>query len=67
VGLSDWELRPADDSYYAERTTYLRQGDLFQDVPLGYPWPAMIHLKYKLAALYSGSLFSHEDFEDTVG
>ncbi len=29
--------------------------------------PAAIHLKYKLAALYSGSLFSHEDFEDTVG
>jgi len=39
VALSDWEARPPDDSYYAERTSYVRQGDLFQDVPLGYPWP----------------------------
>jgi hypothetical protein len=39
VALSDWEPRPPDDSYYAERTSYVRQGDLFQDVPLGYPWP----------------------------
>jgi hypothetical protein len=39
VALSDWETRPPDDSYYAERTSYVRQGDLFQDVPLGYPWP----------------------------
>lgn len=37
--LSDWEARPPDESYYAERTSYVRQGDLFQDVPLGYPWP----------------------------
>ncbi len=37
MALSDWE--PSDDSYYAERTSYVRQGDLFQDVPLGYPWP----------------------------
>jgi hypothetical protein len=39
VALSDWEPRPPDDLYYAERTSYVRQGDLFQDVPLGYPWP----------------------------
>jgi len=39
VALSDWEPRPPDDSYYADRTSYVRQGDLFQDVPLGYPWP----------------------------
>jgi hypothetical protein len=39
VALSDWEPRPPDDSYYEERTSYVRQGDLFQDVPLGYPWP----------------------------
>jgi hypothetical protein len=39
VALSDWELRPNDDSYYEDRTPYVRQGDLFQDVPLGYPWP----------------------------
>jgi len=29
--------------------------------------PAAVHLKYKLAALYGGSLFSHEDFEDSIG
>jgi hypothetical protein len=39
VALSDWEPRPPDDSYYEERTSYVRQGDLFRDVPLGYPWP----------------------------
>lgn len=39
MALSDWELRPPDDAYYEERTPYARQGDLFQDVPLGYPWP----------------------------
>lgn len=39
MALSDWEPRPPDDSYYADRTSYVRQGDLFQDVPLGYPWP----------------------------
>jgi hypothetical protein len=35
----DWELRPADAAYYADRTGYVRQGDLFSGVPLGYPWP----------------------------
>jgi hypothetical protein len=39
VALSDWEPRPPNDSYYEDRTSYVRQGDLFQDVPLGYPWP----------------------------
>lgn len=45
MALSDWEPRPPDDSYYADRTPYVRQGDLFQDVPLAYPWPpeAMSH------------------------
>jgi hypothetical protein len=40
VALTDWELRPADDAYYSERTDYVRQGDLFREVPLGYAWPA---------------------------
>lgn len=35
----DWELRPDDADYYASRTDYLRQGDIFCDVPLGYPFP----------------------------
>ena len=39
MAISDWEPRPHDDSYFAERTDYVRQGDLFRDVPLGYPWP----------------------------
>lgn len=39
MALSDWEPRPPDDSYYEERTSYVRQGDIFRDVPLGYPWP----------------------------
>lgn len=39
MALSDWEPRPADADYYASRTTYVRQGDIFRDVPLGYPWP----------------------------
>jgi hypothetical protein len=39
VALSDWEPRPPDNDYFAERTDYVRMGDLFQDVPLGYPWP----------------------------
>jgi hypothetical protein len=39
VALSNWELRPSDDVYYAQRTDYVRQGDLFREVPLGYPWP----------------------------
>lgn len=39
MALTDWEPRPADGGYYAERTSYVRQGDLFRDVPLGYPWP----------------------------
>ena len=29
--------------------------------------PAAVHLKYKLTALYGGSLFSHADFEDSIG
>lgn len=33
------EPRPADEHYYAERTTWLRQGDLFTEVPLGFPFP----------------------------
>jgi hypothetical protein len=40
VALADWEPRPPDNAYYAERTPYLRQGDVFRDVPLGYPFPA---------------------------
>ncbi len=28
---------------------------------------AAIHLKYKLCALWSGELFSHDDFEDKIG
>ena len=39
MALSDWEPRPPDGEYYADRTDYARQGDLFRDVPLGYPWP----------------------------
>jgi hypothetical protein len=39
VALSDWEPRPPDTDYYAERTDYVRMGDLFQEVPLDYPWP----------------------------
>lgn len=39
MALSDWEPRPPNNDYYAERTDYVRMGDLFQDVPLGYPWP----------------------------
>lgn len=34
-----WEPRPPDDEYYASRTEYFRQGDIFRDVPLGYPMP----------------------------
>jgi hypothetical protein len=37
--LSDWEHRPEDVSYYSERTEYVRMGDIFGDIPLGYPWP----------------------------
>ena len=39
MALSDWEPRPPDTDYYAERTSYVRMGDIFRDVPLGYPWP----------------------------
>jgi hypothetical protein len=39
VALTDWERRPPDDGYYELRTEYVRQGDIFRDVPLGYPWP----------------------------
>lgn len=40
MAIGDWEARPLDDDYYAERTPYFRQGDVFRDVPLGYPLPA---------------------------
>jgi hypothetical protein len=40
LALADWEERPPDDKYFAERTAYFRQGDIFRDVPLGYPFPA---------------------------
>ena len=40
MALKDWEVRPEDQSYYANRTTYVRQGDLFCAVPQGFPWPA---------------------------
>lgn len=33
------EPRPPNDRYYAQRTAFVRQGDLFRDVPLGYPFP----------------------------
>lgn len=39
MALSDWEQGPSADSYYEERTDYVRMGDIFQDVPLAYPWP----------------------------
>jgi hypothetical protein len=39
MALKDWELRPDDESYFKERTAYLRQGDLFCAVPQNYPWP----------------------------
>lgn len=39
MALKDWEQRPADGDYYAERSDHVRQGDLFRDVPLGYPMP----------------------------
>lgn len=37
--MKDWERRPKDGDYYTDRTDYLRQGDLFANVPLGYPFP----------------------------
>ncbi|MEK6251642.1 MAG: hypothetical protein AABM43_06830 [Actinomycetota bacterium] len=40
MALDNWELRPPNEAYYVERTDYVRQGDLFRDVPRGYPWPA---------------------------
>jgi len=39
VAREGWEPRPDDDGFYEQRTDYLRQGDLFTEVPLGYPWP----------------------------
>lgn len=39
MAIKDWERRPKDGDYYTSRTTYLRQGDLFANVPLGYPFP----------------------------
>lgn len=36
--LSDREVRPAGE-YYCERTDHLLQGDLFKEIPLGYPFP----------------------------
>ena len=40
MALDDWERRPPDEAYYASRTDYVRLGDIFRDVPLGYPLPA---------------------------
>ena len=40
MALKDWELRPEDQTYYEDRTTHVRQGDLFCAVPQGFPWPA---------------------------
>ncbi|HEX5592950.1 MAG TPA: hypothetical protein VFX35_06350 [Solirubrobacterales bacterium] len=40
MALKDWELRPADETYYRERTSYVRQGDLFCAIPQGFPWPS---------------------------
>ncbi len=40
MALESWERRPPDEGYYAERSAYVRQGDLFRDIPRGYPWPA---------------------------
>lgn len=39
MSLRDWEPRPPDAEYYADRGKPLRQGDLFRDIPLGYPMP----------------------------
>ena len=39
MALHDWEPRPADEAYFADRTSYVRQGDLFREVPRAYPWP----------------------------
>jgi hypothetical protein len=39
VAPDDREQRPPDDNYYKQRTTWLRQGDLFTEIPLGYPFP----------------------------
>lgn len=39
MSLRDRERRPPDQGYYAERSEYVRQGDLFRDIPLGYPMP----------------------------
>jgi hypothetical protein len=33
------ETRPSDDRFYENRTDYLRQGDLFTEIPLGQPFP----------------------------
>jgi len=39
VARDEREPRPADEDYYVDRTEWVRQGDLFQEVPLGYPFP----------------------------
>jgi hypothetical protein len=39
VASKNWERRPQDEEYYAQRTDYVRQGDIFRDIPLGYPMP----------------------------
>lgn len=39
MAADDREPRPPDENYYEERTTWLRQGDLFTEIPLGYPFP----------------------------
>lgn len=33
------EPRPQDVDFYAQRSTHLRQGDLFREIPLGQPFP----------------------------
>jgi hypothetical protein len=39
MALTDWELRPDDENYYRDRTSYVRQGDLFCGIPQNFPWP----------------------------
>lgn len=38
------EPRPDDEHYYRWRTEYLRQGDLFAEVPLGLQFPARAYV-----------------------
>lgn len=39
MGADDRERRPADEAYYEPRTKWVRQGDLFTEIPLGFPFP----------------------------